>query len=70
MGVIYTYIVGSGEGFFCQFINDTPELVSDPVCGKRMSENRALRVKARMEEFGFSARLIIVKRVLLGKCNG
>ena len=55
------YIVASGDGFFRQFIENTPEMVSDPVCGTRMGKKEADIIKDKINKLGFEAYLVPVR---------
>jgi hypothetical protein len=54
------YIVRSGDGYFVQFVNDTPEMTSDSVCATRLAENAAKKVVNRLDSLGFAGELVKV----------
>lgn len=51
------YIVGSKDGYFVRFENDTPLMITDPICATRMKAGRAVKVSKRLGELGFVGNL-------------
>jgi len=55
------FIVKSGAGYFIRFINDVPEMTTDPVEATRMKEDKAVSIITKMDELGLNAELVSVR---------
>lgn len=63
------FIVGSGAGFFLEFINDTPHLTTDPVVATRMPlEQQAEDTIVELGRLGFVGELVEVCLVRRFEC--
>lgn len=57
----HTFIIKSGPGYFIRFLNDTPEMTTDPVEATRMREDEAVSIVAKMDKLGLNAELVNVR---------
>ena len=55
------FVIKSGLGYFIRFLNDTPEMTTDPVVATRMREDKATLIVAKMDKLGLSAKLVSVR---------
>ena len=54
------YIIESGDGYFVEFVNDTPLMITDPVSARRMDIADAHTVNDCLERLGFESNIVPV----------
>ena len=60
------FIIESGSGYFLGFINDIPQMTTDPVIAKRFTLKATKSIMEHLNKIGFDAELV---RLRLGKIN-
>lgn len=60
------FIIESGSGYFLGFINDAPQMTTDPVIAKRFTLKAAKSIMEHLNKIGFDVELV---RLRLGKIS-